>query len=230
TLSVKENEIFMNCEPDAQITVLFAKSAVKEMEKIYGPLFTRMVAEYALEFEAKKLKEEPPPKIQGLDQVTNYIIANLDRYPRGYCALFYGIAKTEKNLEGSLGSGSRRAVYNAMKAIIESSGVFNSIIGSTEDLFEAAAKASELMKANNIGISVRWIRSENALVMVVPDCPYKDACREYVNEGISRMVGGLECTTLNSQSVISEVITKKRFDFKLDEFDKPECRGRVFEV
>ncbi|WXG39810.1 MAG: hypothetical protein WED07_03125 [Candidatus Freyarchaeum deiterrae] len=231
TISIGKNEIIVESEPDAQITVFFAKSSVQEMDKIYGPLFTRMVSEYALQFEAEKLNEEPPENIQGLDAVTNYITANLNRYPRGYCAIFYGVAKTEKNLQGSIGSGSRRAAFNAMKSIIESSGMLSSVIGTTEDIFEAIAKAVEIVKAVKINISMRYIKGEDKeITMVVPNCPYKDACRSYIREGISRLVGGSECTNLTCQAVISELITKKHLDYRLEEFDKPQCKGTIFEV
>ncbi|MEM2145652.1 MAG: hypothetical protein QW279_09840 [Candidatus Jordarchaeaceae archaeon] len=231
TISSVKNEFIVEGDPDAKITLLIAKSSIQEMDKFYGPIYTRMVSEYALKFESEKLNEKPPENIQGLDQVTDYIMANLNRYPRGYCALFYGSAKTQKNLEGSIGSGARRSGFQVMKSLIESSGMLNSVIGTTEDLLEAIKKSAEIVKAAKIIISMRYIREENNdLTMIVPNCPYKDACRAYMEEGISRMVGGLECTNLTCQAAISEIITKKHLDYRLEEFDKPECRGRIFEI
>ena len=231
TLSIGKDEIIVEGEPDAQMTVFFSKSAVQEMDKVYGPIFTRMVSENALKFEAEKLNEKPPENIRGLDQVTDYILANLNRYSRGYCAIFFGIAKTEKNLQGSIGAGGRRAAFNAMKAIIESSGLLNSVIGTTEDTLEALAKYMEMANAAKLTLSMRLNREENNdVTLVVPNCPYKDACRTYPKEGISRLVGGSECTNLTCLTVVSEIITKKHMDYRLGEFDKPECKGRIFEV
>lgn len=225
-----KKEIIVESEPDSQISVLFVKSAVEETAKLYGPIFTRMVSEYTLQFEAEKLKEKPPENIQGLDQVTNYILANLDKYPKGYCSLMYAIGKAESQLQGSTGSGAKRSAYSAMKSIIKASGMLNSIIGTTEEVFEALTKFEEIGKMVKTAIPLRFIGGKNNDVTMVTDkCPYKDACRAFVREGISRMVGA-ECINIICHAAVSEIVTKKQFDYRLDEFDKPECKGRIFEV
>ena len=230
-MSSNKVEIIVESEPDSQVSVLFVKTAIEETEKIYGPIFTRMASEYALKFEAEKLNENPPENIQGLEEVTNYIIANLDRYPQGYCSLMYGIGKAESKLQGSTGAGAKRSAYNAMKSIIESSGMLNNIIGTTQDVFEALDKFEEIGKAVGTAIPLRFIREESKGVTMVSDkCPYKDACRAFVNEGISRLVGGAECINIICHTVVAEIVIKKQFDYRLDEFDKPECRGRIFQV
>ncbi|MGQ9721982.1 MAG: hypothetical protein ACUVXA_11745 [Candidatus Jordarchaeum sp.] len=226
-----KNEIIVDTVPDSQISVIFVKSAIEENEKIYGPIFTRIASEHALQFEAEKLMDKPPENIQNLQEVTNYIINNLDKYPNGYCALMYGIAKAESKLQGSTGAGSKRSAFSAMKSIIESSGMLNSVIGTTGDLFEALDKFEEIGKMVKTAIPLRFIRGENnEVTMVSKNCPYKDACRAFINEGIGRLVGGQECINIICHAAVAEIITKKRFDYKLYEFDKPECRGKIFEV
>jgi hypothetical protein len=218
-------------EPDSQTIVLVGKTAVEETAKLYGPIFTRMASEYALKFEAEKLKERPPENIRDLEAVTNYIIANLGRYPQGYNSLIYGIGKADSKLQGSTGIGARRAAYSAIKSILESSGLLNSIIGTTEDAFEAIYKAEELNKEIKTAVPARYIRGENnQVIVIVPNCYYKDACNAFVKEGISRIVGGSECIYLIVTNAEAEIITKKQFDYRIDEFGKSECRGRIFEV
>nr|MDO8083092.1 hypothetical protein [Candidatus Freyarchaeota archaeon] len=230
-MSNSENEIIVESEPDSQTFVLFAINAIEETAKLYGPIFTRMVSEYALKFEAEKLKEKPPENIQGLEQVTNYIITNLKRYPRGYCSLIYGVGKAEARLQGSTGAGAKRSAFHAMKSILENSGLLNSATGTTKDLFEALDKYEEISKAVKTAFPLHLIRGENNQVtMVVPNCPFKDSCKAVMNEGISRLVGGSECTVLITHNAVAEIVTKKQFDYRLDEFDKPQCRGRIFEV
>ncbi|WXG39806.1 MAG: hypothetical protein WED07_03105 [Candidatus Freyarchaeum deiterrae] len=229
--SNSKNEYVVECEPDSQTVLFAAKTAVEETSKLYGPIFTRMVSEYALKFEARMLKEKPPENIQGLDAVTNYITANLNRYPRGYNALIYGIARADSKLQGSTGSGSRRAAYSGMKSVLEGSGLLNGVIGTTEDIFEANCKSLEIFKAIKTAVTSRHIRGKNNQVIVaVPNCAYKDACEALLNEGISRLVGGMECIYLILTIFGPEIITKKHLDYKLEELDKPECKGRMFEV
>ncbi|WXG39807.1 MAG: hypothetical protein WED07_03110 [Candidatus Freyarchaeum deiterrae] len=226
-----ENEFIQSGEFDNQNALFFIKSAVEETSKLYGPVFTRMVAEYALQFEAEKLKEKPPENIQGVDDVYNYITVNFEKYPQGYNSLIYGIGKAESKLQGFTAAGAKRAAYRAMKAIIEISGLLNNAIGTTEDALEAVTKVCDIGKAAKMTIPMRYIREENnGLTMVVPNCLFKDACLAFINEGISRMVGGSECVNLIIPTAGMELITKKHFDYKLEEFDKPECRGMIFEI
>ncbi|MEX2724597.1 MAG: hypothetical protein Q6366_014835 [Candidatus Freyarchaeota archaeon] len=43
-----KNEFFVEGEPDGQTITFVAKTAVEETAKLYGPIFTRMVSDYAL--------------------------------------------------------------------------------------------------------------------------------------------------------------------------------------
>lgn len=189
-----------------------------------------MVSEYALKFEAEKLKEKPPENIKGLEQVTNYIIANLGKYSRGYNALIYGIAKADIKFWGSTGAGSRRAAYSAIKSIFESSGLLKSIIGTTKDPFEAIYMSEKINKEIGTASPAKYVRQENnQVIAVISNCIYKDACTAFLKEGISRLIGGSECIFLIVTTVGAEIITEKHLDYRLEEFNELECRGRIFE-
>jgi len=196
--------------------------------KLYGPIYTRLALKYALEFEAEKLKEKPPKNIQELEEVANYIIANLDRYPNGHCSLHYGLLKAEVKLQG--GAGTRKEAHDAMKNVLKTSGFLKGLIGTTENAYEAI----KMLPIREIKQVTRhhYIRVEgkNEVIVVISDCPYKDMCWALVDEGVSRMVGGLHCTLLALGNAAAEIITGKHFDYVLEEFDEPDCRGRIFEI
>jgi hypothetical protein len=193
-----KNEFLMDCKPDSKNVLLAAKTAAEETAKLFGPIFIRMLTAYALKFEAEKLKEKQPENVQGLEEVINYIIANLDRYPLGYNAFCYGVVRADSELQGFSGSGTRRGAFSGMKTVLESSGLLDSLIGTTEDIFEADYKAQKTLepvvfKASKTDFPPRHIRGENnQVIIVVPNCMYKDACDALLNEGISRRVGGTE--------------------------------------
>jgi hypothetical protein len=243
-MSKSENEYTIEGEFESPVAVYLTKAAVEGTEKLYGPIYDKMASKYALEFESRMLKEKTPENIQGLEAVTNYIIANLNRYPRGYCPLVYGISKAESELQGFAGSsGSKIAAYSAVKNMLENTGLLNSLIGTTEDIFEAskafgvkvvdelAAKGSIIIKGKQVQ-RMHHIRVEgkNQEIVILSNCQYKDTCRALVDEGISRIIGGLNCINLSLGRVVIEIITRKRFDYILEEFDEPDCRGRIFEV
>lgn len=45
---------------DSKSILQFLKSAVKEQESFYGPVFSKMVAKYAVEYEARKVGDNTP--------------------------------------------------------------------------------------------------------------------------------------------------------------------------
>ncbi|MEM3586739.1 MAG: hypothetical protein QXO71_05380 [Candidatus Jordarchaeaceae archaeon] len=239
-----ENEVIIEGELESTVNIYLAKAAIEENAKLYGPLYKRLAVKHALNFESRMLNEKPPENIQELDAVVNYILANLNRYPRGHCALIYAISKTESELQGHAGtSGSRRAAFSAMKNMLESVGMLNNLIGITEDIIEACklfkAKMSGVFEARGMQVKktegiqkVRYVRGggKNEAIITYTNCPYKDTCRALLQEGVSRIVGGSVCINLILGNAITEIITRKRFDYALEEFDKPDCKGRIFEV
>lgn len=227
-----KNEIIVDGEPDKKIYVHLLKGAAEETAKVYGPIFPKMVIRYALDFEAKKLKEEPPENIQGLDDLANYLIQNLDKYPNGHCAIIYGIVKAESKLQGATGAASRGSAFSAIKGILDHSGVLNSVIGTTEDPFEAVDKFGEISKKVKTAYPERFIRAgEDRIIKILDErCPFRDACTAYVKEGITRIIGGVGCASMATHVAVVEIITKKKFDYKLEKSSEHECRGIIFRV
>jgi hypothetical protein len=177
------------------------------------------------------LNEKSSENIQGLDEVTDYITTNLGRYPRGHCSLIYGMFKAESKLQGFSGPGAKRAAYSSMKSILEITGILNKFVGTTNDAFESCKRASFIFEVTKIVIPMRLTRGENnELNLVFHDCPYKDACVSLVKEKLSRLVGGWECVSLMFFNAGVEIITNKTFDYKLEGFNEPDCRGKIFEV
>ncbi|WXG42118.1 MAG: hypothetical protein WED07_15365 [Candidatus Freyarchaeum deiterrae] len=228
TVNKLEKECIIEGQFDSPTAIGFIKAAITEIAKIYGPIFNRTVAGYALDFESRMLKENPPENIQGLEAVITYIVANLNRYPMGHCALTYGLLKSENRFEG--GTGTRRAAYGAIKAILESTGMLKSLVGTTKNAYEAL-KALPVKQIKQV-TRYHYIRNEekNEVIPIYSNCPYKDSCLALVDEGISRIIGGFHCTLLNCALATVEIVTKEHFDYALEEFDKPDCRGRIFEA
>lgn len=229
--AINKNVFTVEGEFDSQSGITFTKIAIGAAVKFYGPIFKRMTSLYALEFESRMLNEKPSENIQGLDEVTDYITTNLGRYPRGHCALIYGMFKAESKLQGFSGPGAKRAAYSSMKSILEITGILNKFVGTTNNAFESCKRASFIFEVTKIVIPMRLTRGEkNELNLVFHDCPYKDACVSLVKEKLSRLVGGWECVSLMFFNAGVEIITNKTFDYRLEGFNEPDCRGKIFEV
>ena len=88
-------------------------------EKLFGPVYTRFVKKFALEFAAKKLGDTLPEGSEewDLSQVKNYLKSNIEQYPHIFGALMYGMARAEAYLAGSSGVVRRITVNEMAKAM-----------------------------------------------------------------------------------------------------------------
>ncbi len=51
-----------------------------------------------------------------------------------------------------------------------------------------------------------------------------------ISGGVTRTIGGMECINLITLDAQAEIITKKQLDYKLDGFDEPHRKGRIYEL
>jgi len=224
-MNVKEN-----FDPD--VITMFISAAVKVIDGLFGPAFTRMISKYALDFEYKKTGEKPPENIENIDEAVKYITECKDKYPRSYNCLIYGIAKTEKMFEGSTASGAKNLAYNAIKKIIEDSGLLNQVKGKIANIYKALIRYIEIADAVKATTPQRIVKESEKVVFqeIGENCPWKDACKAMDKEGITRMMGGQECVVLIANSAALSLVSGKQIDYKLDKFDQPNCEGRIFEI
>jgi hypothetical protein len=82
-------------EPDPRRLTEIYISKAKEAEKDYGKIFTTRYIEFALQFLAEKIGEEPPQNIETLDQLKEYLISKTGIYPKPYCAVVYAEFKVD---------------------------------------------------------------------------------------------------------------------------------------
>jgi hypothetical protein len=102
---------------DSKLMTGLLIGAVKEQERIYGPVFSKMVGRYGTEYEARKIDDPNPPLVERIEDCANYITKNVARYPDGFSAIVYGAAKAESMLQGGIGPGARTTAKEAMKAM-----------------------------------------------------------------------------------------------------------------
>ncbi|MHA1710795.1 MAG: hypothetical protein ACTSUS_01815, partial [Candidatus Freyarchaeota archaeon] len=143
----------------------------------------------------------------------------------------YGMLKAERFLQGGTGAGARSAAIDAIRNVIKKSGLLDEIVGSTKDPYEAMLKAGEIYEKLNVEspIKVRKL-ADGSVEVVALDCPYADACKRAVREGIRRMIGNVECIELILDWATIEIVTEEKFDYSLEHYDPPRCSGKLFRV
>jgi len=223
-------EKFFKCELNPAFMLFSVKFTADKIVEIFGPVYKRFIVKYALNFESEMLDEEPPDGIEDLEQLNNYLLSKLEKYPKSYCAIVYGMSKADQLLQGGSGT-ARTASFVILRRILEDSGVLNQFIGSTDDLYEALVKTEELFVSMNAGLpgGVKFQKMIDGKVrLTIRDCPFVDACEKMRFEGLWRPDGTPECYALTRSVVIAEIVTGKKFDYRVEDINPPEnCSGYV---
>ena len=217
-------------KPDLKILIPAMLDSVRHLERIYGSVFSKMVARYATEFMSKKIGDQTPPKIEDLQNCVKYITGNMAKYADGFCAIVYGSCKAENILQGGIGSGGRTSTKQGMKEINVQTGAaaaYNKTVNTTE------VCGSQLELAKKMGIMVGETQvsgDENSATVTYQGCRFADACTAISQEGIRRVGGGLECTNARAGMSSIELATAYAHDFEVIEFNPPTCTFRIFKV
>jgi hypothetical protein len=215
---------------DSKLIIQFLKMAINEQEKLYGPVFSRMISRYATEFVAKKTNDKNPPSAETLDQSINYIMAHDREYPYGFCALAYGVAKTEKMLQGGIGPGARITAKEAMKRVAERVGTA-ALYGKIPSTTEAWEKMLDFAAKTHIQVGIaKFTGDADSVSAEFEECLYSDACKTMVEEGILALSGKIDCIVGKTDSITIEVITNSMHDYELIGFHPPRCILRIFKT
>lgn len=221
------------CELNPAFMLFSAKFAADKIVETFGPVYRRFIVTYALKFASEALGESPPDGIEDLEQLNNYLLSKIEKYPKSYCALIYGMSKADQLLQGGSGT-ARTASSAAIKRLLEELGILNQLIGSTDDPYEALTKTEELFISINAGLpgGVKFQKLVDGNVcVIVSDCPFFEACEKMRFEGLWRPDGTPECYLLTRSVVVAEIITGKKYDYRVEDLNPPEsCKGYLFPV
>jgi hypothetical protein len=214
---------------DGQALVGFIIETAKNVS-LYGPVFQKLIGQYAVQFLAKKIGDPNPPRAETLENCANYINQNRGKYPNGVAAMAYGMAKAQNVLEGKIASCGRSMLKDGMNAFLEKTGMA-SIFGNgtnTTEVFQNQIDALKMMRLL-VG-EVTLAGDENSSTVSYKGCRYSDSCKVLAQEGVKRDGGSVECTNARSHQAIVEYVTKVPYDFQVMSYNPPNCIFRVFKV
>lgn len=213
--------------PDVRPFIELAMKGVKEIEKVYGPVFITKYIEYALWFISKKLGEKNFGAINTLEQLVDYLVSISNKYPTPYCACTYAQIKTENLLQGQTGAGTRVESMRISKNIAEA-GKINARNLNLDEI---------LSKIRQTGISIKAVPSEmgykknddGSVDIVWPNCYLLDGCKLAFEEGLLKRPGGrLRCGLGEGICQLFKIFTGYEWDYELLEFNKPYCIHKCY--
>jgi hypothetical protein len=198
-------------------------SSIRDQEKVYGPVFTARLIVNALNFVAQRIDERPPSDVRTLDQLGQYLISKLDKYSTPQCAMMYAQYKTEDELQGQVGAGRRISDAEFLRKTDmkgKDEGAKRIDIDNSILQFRQVAIA---MKMYPEGIGYRK-NEDGSFDLFLPNCYYKDGCKQAYNEGLLHRPGGRWICNLGfSVCVFLRVSTGYEWESDCMEYDKPHC-------
>ena len=208
---------------DAKAHLMIHINSVRDQERIYGPVFPVRMIEHALRFVAQRIKEEPPGDVKTLDQLAQYLTLKIDKYPTPNCAMMYAQYKTENELQGQVGVGRRIGdVQFLRRTDLNAKGDAERKIDIDKEVTQFW-QVSIALKMCPIGTGYRK-NEDGSFDLLLPNCYYKDGCRQAYKEGLLNRPGGRWiCNMGFSICVFLKASTGYDWESDCVEYDKPHC-------
>lgn len=167
-----------------------------------------------------------------LDDLETMLVGIVEEYPAEQ-ALIYGIGKAESTNIGSAGVISRRIAKGAPKALVDKLGLTDHLKGS-KSLYEAISEYKALL------IQIGYVKDKDIIlidldsgdvdVKLEGNCPYVNVCEALSSEGVYDIFGNVACARTLIFAGIAEAILKKSYDTKVQDYNPPNCRVKIFEI
>ena len=249
---IKIDTPYAQIDSNTIVDIGIANSKIVD-NKLYGPVYTRLVKKYTMQFVADKLGEEPPEGSEDWEwfQVKEYLERIHEKYPKFFNALLYGMVKTESYLQGKTGVGTRISINEMVKSMdkrvwwlkmmnkIESS----STITSTADFLPESSEVSNLEdvfkqvidKLVSFKILPPYasysVEDENTIKFAVNYCAYKDSCAAYQAENITKFDGNYVCSMGRILCTYLEIeMLSPDYDYLLEKFGNPICSAWIIKI
>lgn len=168
--------------PDPRAFTTLISWGVREVDKIYGPVATKKIIKYALEFLEQRISERPSGSIETLDQLVEYLVSKVDKYPRPYCAISYGHSMMEHEFQGQSGAAVSLVMIGISREVLKNE---KERTDRTVDFDKLLAEYREGYIGTNVAIHEMGYRknSDGSAEVLWLNCQLIDRCRQAYDEG-----------------------------------------------
>jgi hypothetical protein len=203
----------------------------ERLSEIYGEVFSKLVRQSVGDFISRKVGVQAP-RLETLAEAADYVRVNIEKYPMGHCAFWYGIGKAESLLQGSAGPATRLYLRDIVQRMTQLDGV-GEIIGKMNNTttalgeFKKVATTMEMLDED----SYQCKGNEDSAELRITNCPNGDGCKQMLAEGI--MSTGTRkplCTISLGSTVTAELVTNFPHDYEILKLEPPNCVSRIFKI
>ena len=215
--------------PNAKALIQAQVDGIKAQERVFGPIFIVRIVASVVDFIAQRVGERPPEEIKTLDQMAQYLLSKVEKYPTPYCAVMYSQHKVECDLQGKTGALSRVGDIGWQRNFAKTQAVGGKAV-DFDRIVSDLRKASVMMKMSPSEFGYRK-NEYGGVDFIIPRCFYLDGCRQAFEQGLlARPDGRTHCDLGSSLCQFFKVATSSEYDYELMEAYKPRCIVRYFTV
>lgn len=215
--------------PDSKALMDAHLVALREQEKVYGPVFLVRFIKHALQFMAQRTGEVATGDIKTLDQLAEYLLSKADKCLLPNHAFYYAQIKTESELQGRTGATYRIAERGFYRKYVKSPNGETLNVDLEEKLLKLHQFATE-MKLSPKEFGYKKYEDES-LDIVLPNCYFKEVCLQAFKENIlMRANGKIHCAMGATLCQYFKLVTKIELDYDCIEFDKPHCIIKCYTI
>nr|MDO8082940.1 hypothetical protein [Candidatus Freyarchaeota archaeon] len=213
--------------PDSRAVIGAQIVGIREQEKLFGTVYSFRLIKYALQFEARKIGEEPTEDIKTLDQLAEYLVSKSDKYPTPNCVLMCAQLKVENELQGRTGAATRVGEMGFHRTFVKSqSGEERNV--DLDDVISNLVQTAFTLKLGPKEFGYKK-NEDGSLDLLFPTCYYKDGCRQALDDNLlNRPDGRMQCAVGSTLCQFLKLVTGYEWDYDCLEFDKPRCIARCY--
>ncbi len=199
---------------------------LKTKESVYGPVYSKKVVKYALEFISEKTGERAAENVENLDQLAELLLSIASKYPTPYCAIVYADVRVEVELQGEVGAATRIGEMGYWRRTFTGDPMEKGV--DVERILTDMRKVAVDLKLSPKDFGYK-VNSDGTTDLLLPNCYYKDACRRAFSENILRRMDGRgQCPVVSSLCQYLKMASGYDWDYDLLEFDKPHCLSKIY--
>ncbi len=206
---------------DEKVEMELITESTKEVEKIYGKVFTVKVIDYALRTVERITGKRPDVDIDTLDKLKEYLLSISKELPIPcYYVMFWAQYVAEKKLEGSLGVGYKISHTGIAKKAVELGGIELEQAANVEEALILLRKLTVKLKIAPIEFGYK-VGDDGSLYLYHGGCAFFKGCKISMEKGVlQRPDGRITCGVTIVICQFLKSATKQEWDHALLEFNE----------
>ena len=206
---------------DERAEMELVTSDAKDVEKIYGRVFTVKVIEYALKTVERLAGEKPGKEITSLDELKEYLLSISGKLPMpSYYVMFWAQYIADKKLEGALGAGYHVSHAGLAKKAMSSDGIKPEQASSVEEALALLRKLAVQLRIAPLEFGYK-IGDDGRLYLYHAGCAFFDGCKMSIDKKVlHRPDGRVTCGVTVFVCQFLKSSTKQEWDHTLLEFNE----------